>query len=65
MCLGMWIFWVLLIVIIVALVMVIGPGSGSPPARPDKSPMEILKARYAQGEIDEEEFKRRRHKLEK
>ena len=63
--LGMWVFWILLFVVIVALVKVIGPGSGSPPTSPDKSPMEILKARYASGEIDEEEFNRRRHELEK
>ena len=62
---GMWVFWILLVVIIIALVKVIGPGSGSPAARPDKSPMEILKTRYARGEIDEEEFNRRRHELEK
>lgn len=63
--LGMWVFWILLIVIIVVLVRAISPGSGSPPGNPDKSPMEILKARYARGEIDEEEFERRRHELEK
>jgi putative membrane protein len=63
--LGMWVFWIVLFVIIVALVKVIGPGSRSPPATPDKSPAEILKARYARGEIDEEEFNRRRHELEK
>lgn len=63
--LGMWIFWILLIVIIVALVKVIGSGSGSPPATSDKSPMDILKERYARGEIDEEEFNKRRHDLEK
>jgi len=62
---GMWVFWIVLIVIIVALVKVIGTGSGSPPAIPDKSPMEILKTRYARGEIDEEEFHRRRRELEK
>jgi len=63
--LGMWAFWILLIVIIVVLVKVIVPGSGSLPTMPDKSPMEILKARYARGEIDEEEFERRRCELEK
>jgi putative membrane protein len=65
--LGMWVFWILLIVIIViivALVKGIGPGSGSSPATTDKSPMEILKARYACGEIDAEEFNNRRHDLE-
>ena len=64
--LGMWIFWILLIVIVVALIKVAGSGSGSgsPPATHDKSPMEILKIRYARGEIDEEEFNRRRRELE-
>lgn len=63
--LGMWVFWILLIVIIVAIVKMSGSGSGTPPDRPDKSPMEILKTRYAKGEIDEEEFNRRRRELEK
>jgi putative membrane protein len=62
---GMWIFWIVLIIIVVALVRLIGPGSGSAPSTPDRSPMEILKARYARGEIDEEEFNRRRRQLEK
>ena len=63
--LGMWVFWILLVVIIIVLVKVISPGSGSSPTTPDKSPMEILEARYARGEIDEEEFHRRRRELEK
>ena len=63
--LGMWAFWILLIVIIVALLKVIGSVFGTPPSPPDKSPMEILKSRYARGEIDEEEFNHRRHELEK
>ena len=62
---GMWVFWIVLIVIVVALVRMAGPGSGSASTTPDKSPMEILKARYARGEIDEEEFNRRRRELEK
>jgi len=61
---GMWIFWIVLIVIIVALVKAFAPGGGASSST-GKSPMEILKARYARGEIDEEEFNRRRSELEK
>lgn len=63
--LGMWIFWILLIVFIVALVKLFATGSGPSQGQADKSPMKILRARYARGEIDEEEFKRRRQELEK
>jgi len=62
---GMWLFWIVLIVVIVLLVRAFGSGgSAAPPARPD-SPLDILKARYARGEIDDEEFQRRRRELEK
>lgn len=62
---GMWLFWIVLIAVIVVLIKAMsGSGSGSNPERHD-SPLEILKTRYARGEIDEEEFERRRQKLEK
>lgn len=63
---GMWLFWILLFVLVVVLIRVAagGDSSASPPGRED-SPLEILKARYARGEIDEEEYRRRRQELEK
>lgn len=62
---GMWLFWIVLIVVIVVLVKAMsGSGSDSGPER-HNSPLEILRARYARGEIDEEEFERRRKELEK
>jgi putative membrane protein len=39
-----------------------GPGWGAPGPRPD-DPLEILRQRYARGEIDDEEFERRRRTL--
>ena len=39
-----------------------GPGSSSAGPRPD-DPVEILRGRYARGEIDEDEFERRRKTL--
>lgn len=40
-----------------------GPGSPAVPGgRPD-DPLEILRARYARGEIDDEEYERRRRTL--
>jgi putative membrane protein len=55
---GMWIFWILLIVVIVLLFRWLGvPGRG--PEAPRESAEEILKKRYARGEIDKEEFDRR------
>ena len=62
---GMWIFWILLIVVVVVVVKALaGRGPDSSTDR-HESPLEILKARYARGEISEDEFHRRREELEK
>ncbi|WP_256401568.1 plastocyanin/azurin family copper-binding protein [Haloarchaeobius litoreus] len=39
-------------------------GRGDAPSRSDNSAMETLQRRYARGEIDEEEFQKRRERLE-
>ncbi len=60
----MWLFWILVIVAIVWLI-TSAVNSGVRNRRDaDDSPLEILKRRYARGEIDEEEFGRRRRELE-
>tara|TARA_R110002153_G_scaffold18021_7_gene63327 strand:- start:9401 stop:9622 length:222 start_codon:yes stop_codon:yes gene_type:complete len=60
---GMWLFWLLFIVIIVVIVkFVIGNGASN---ASEESPMKLLKARYARGEINDEEFQQRKHELEK
>lgn len=62
---GMWIFWIVLIVVVVLLVKALTGGRVDSPAERRESPIEILKARYARGEISEEEFHHRREELEK
>ena len=58
----MWLFWILLIAVIVwalkATASSIGKAEGM-----DKSPLEILKDRFVRGEIDEEEYERKRKLL--
>lgn len=61
--LWMWLFWILLIAIIVVIVKTVR-GSNAPTS-PMESPLALLKARYARGEINDEEFQRRKHELEK
>ena len=58
----MWLFWILLIVGIVWALRATA-FSGSQGDGPDKAPMEILQERLARGEIDEEEFERKRRLL--
>ncbi|MDH5599936.1 MAG: SHOCT domain-containing protein [Gammaproteobacteria bacterium] len=57
----MWVFWVLLIIAIVFIFQNMAKGNSS---STNESPLEILKKRYARGEIDEEEYEKRRNKLE-
>ncbi len=54
---GMSLFWILPIVGIVWLVKVLwGSGSASRRTQEKKPPLDILKERYAHGEIDKDEF---------
>lgn len=57
----MWIFWILLIIAIVFIFQNVSKGNTSSES---DSALDILKKRYARGEIDEEEFERRRKELE-
>ena len=63
----MWIFWLILLILVLLVIRAavgsISTSSGTSQSTGD-SPLEILKKRYARGEIDEQEFKRRRRELE-
>ena len=58
----MFVFWCLIIGVVVALVRgslgkgMCGHGHGDDVVRKNKSPYDILKERYAKGEIDQKEF---------
>ena len=61
---GMSLFWILLIVAIVMLLQNI-PGSGtSSEQRQEKTALDILKERYARGEIEREEFEQKKRDLD-
>jgi len=65
---GPLIMILLLVLVIVAVVLLVrwlaGPWHGaSPPVLPGRTPLEILKERFARGEIDKEEFEERRRVL--
>lgn len=65
----MILFWVAVIVVVVLLFRQIlhsqGTGSSAPRDQPPRDPLEILRERYARGEIGTEEFEERRKVLEK
>ena len=59
----MWLFWVLILAAIFLLFK--GVSGNSKNASSSESPMEILRKRYASGEISDEEFESRKKELEK
>ncbi len=58
----MVLFWVMIILAVVYLVKYFGQGQDG---KKEKTPMDILKERYAKGEIDKDEFEKRKSDLEK
>ncbi|WP_428625173.1 SHOCT domain-containing protein [Sedimenticola sp.] len=59
----MWLFWILVIVGVVWLIKTI-VGGDSYQDKSGQSALEILKNRYARGEIDQQEFEQKRKDLE-
>ncbi|MGE5338248.1 MAG: SHOCT domain-containing protein [Gemmatimonadota bacterium] len=59
--LGMGLWWIVLIVIAGLLLWRVFAGGSTPPA--NESALEVLKKRYARGEIDRDEYQRMRAEL--
>ena len=63
---GMILFWGLVIAGVIMLARWFGgAGSswGAPPGGRERTPLDILRERYAKGEIDQREFDQKRHDL--
>ena len=60
---GMSLFWILIVVAIVALVRGLWGGGASSERRQEKTALDILKERYARGEIEREEFEQKKRDL--
>lgn len=58
---GWWMafWWVLGLAVLVFVVWVVVRAVGGSPTRADESPEQVLKRRYARGEIDRDEYQRR------
>ncbi len=61
----MWILWLVILVAIVWVIRSAAGGGSAPPSSTRESALEILKGRYARGEISLEEYRRMREELEK
>jgi len=59
----MWLLWIVLIAAVIYAIVAVVRGT-SPQRNDGNDALEILRQRYARGEIDEEEFERRRRELE-
>jgi putative membrane protein len=55
----MVLWWLVTIVVLVVVVRLAAGSLGGPRDRADESPEQILKRRYARGEIEREEYQRR------
>ena len=61
---GMWLFWIALIVVVVLVVKMLN-GVPNQSATTSESPRKILEKRYVRGEIDKDEFEEMKKELEK
>jgi len=59
----MWVFWILIVVALLWFV-AFATRRGDIPSKKEKSALEILKERYAKGEIEREEFEQKQKDLQ-
>jgi len=63
---GMWVFWILFIAAIVVLIRYLfGTKHEASPPGSDDNALEILRQRFARGEIDKDEFENMKKELDK
>jgi cytochrome c oxidase cbb3-type subunit 2 len=58
-----WLFWIAVLVLVVVAIWRLLEGRGGTSRGRDESPLEILKRRYARGEIDRDEFEAKKRDL--
>ncbi len=61
---GMWIFWIFVIIAVAIVVKFMMTSSNEPANTSTDSPQKILEKRYARGEIDSREFQTMKEQLE-
>ncbi|MGD2053234.1 MAG: SHOCT domain-containing protein [Gammaproteobacteria bacterium] len=61
---GMWIFWLIIFIVFVLVVMLLISTGNRQISTSAESPIDILKKRYANGDIDEEKYHSMKKELE-
>jgi putative membrane protein len=61
---GMWLFWIAIIVVVVLAFKLLTNRTSGQSSTPTESALEILRKRYARGEIDSREYERMKNELE-
>jgi len=61
---GMWLFWIAIIVVVVLAFKLLTNRTSGQSGTPTESALEILRKRYARGEIDSREYERMKNELE-
>lgn len=64
---GFWMVfgWIIGLAVLILLVWIVARAAGGPPGRAEETPEQILKRRYARGEMDREDYERRLSDLRK